>query len=306
MRAFTLALAFAAALLFGNTAFAAQVKIGYTPSIDIAPIFVAIEEGFFAKRGLEVEMQPGNGSVMIAGLSSNSLQISNPTVPTFLQAVDAGLDLVLISGDNFTKPGIDEFAVVTRTGVNTAKPADYVGKKVGVSTIGAFLHVLFVEWLNKNGVDPKKVSFVEIPFPQMADVLKGGTVDAVITVEPFVARMVGSGIGTASANFIHDFPPGLPVATFAMTRAYAAANPDVVKGFREAFTEGVAFMAANPDKMRAHTSKYLKLPVEVLAKIPKPDLHVALPAQGITDWVGIMKRQELIKGTPDAAKVIWP
>ena len=191
MRAFTLALAFAAALLFGNTAFAAQVKIGYTPSIDIAPIFVAIEEGFFAKRGLEVEMQPGNGSVMIAGLSSNSLQISNPTVPTFLQAVDAGLDLVLISGDNFTKPGIDEFAVVTRTGVNTAKPADYVGKKVGVSTIGAFLHVLFVEWLNKNGVDPKKVSFVEIPFPQMADVLKGGTVDAVITVEPFVARMVG-------------------------------------------------------------------------------------------------------------------
>src|SRR3954468_18606678 len=104
MRAFTLALAFAATLLCGNTAFAAQVKIGYTPSIGIAPIFVAIEEGFFAKRGLEVEMQPGNGSVKIAGLSSNSLQISNPTVPTFLHAVDAGLDLVLISGDNFTKP----------------------------------------------------------------------------------------------------------------------------------------------------------------------------------------------------------
>ena len=58
MRAFTLALAFAAALLFGNTAFAAQVKIGYTPSIDIAPIFVAIVEGFFAKRGLEVARKP--------------------------------------------------------------------------------------------------------------------------------------------------------------------------------------------------------------------------------------------------------
>jgi NitT/TauT family transport system substrate-binding protein len=304
MRALTLALAFAAAC-FGQSAFAAQIKIGYTPSIDLAPVFIAIEEGFFAKRGLEVEMQAGNGSVMIAGISSNSLQISNPTVPTFLQAVDAGLDLVLISGDNFTKPGVDLFAVVARTGMG-AKPEDFVGKKVGVSTIGAFLHVLFVEWLSKNGVDPRKVSFVEIPFPQMPDVMKAGNVDAVITVEPFVARMVGSGLGTGSTSFVHDFPPGLPVATFAMTRAYAAANPEVVKGFREAFTEGVAFMHSNPDKTRAHAAKYLKLPVEVLAKIPTPELHVALTPDGVAQWVAIMKRQDLIKGSPDPAKVIWP
>src|SRR6185369_10017413 len=107
----------------------------------------------------------------------------------------------------------DLFAVVVRAGMG-AKPEDFVGKKVGVSTIGAFLHVLFVEWLNKNGVDARIVIFVEIPFPQMPDVMKAGNVDAVITVEPFVARMVGSGLGTASPSFVHDFPPGLPVATF--------------------------------------------------------------------------------------------
>jgi NitT/TauT family transport system substrate-binding protein len=79
-----------------------------------------------------------------------------------------------------------------------------------------------------------------------------------------------------------------------------------VKGFREAFTEGVAFMKANPARKNEIASKYLKLPVDVLAKIPQPDLGVTIPADGVTQWVGIMTRQGLIKSSPEPAKVIWP
>ena len=73
MRAFARALAFTVAVSGGNTAFGAQIEIGYTPSSDIAPIFSAIEEGLLAKRGLEVAMEAGNGAVVRADPSSTNV-----------------------------------------------------------------------------------------------------------------------------------------------------------------------------------------------------------------------------------------
>jgi NitT/TauT family transport system substrate-binding protein len=52
--------------------------------------------------------------------------------------------------------------------------------------------VLFVKWLVEKGVDPKSVNFVEVTFPTMADIIKSGGVDAVLTAEPFVTRMTNA------------------------------------------------------------------------------------------------------------------
>ncbi len=49
------------------------------------------------------------------------------------------------------------------------------------------------EWLQRNGVDPSSVQFLEIPFPQMADALFQNRLDAVWNVEPFLTFMVRSG-----------------------------------------------------------------------------------------------------------------
>ena len=48
-----------------------------------------------------------------------------------------------------------------------------LGKKIGVPGLGAFLHVTFRAWLKLAGVDWKKVNFVEAPFPQHGDLLRG-------------------------------------------------------------------------------------------------------------------------------------
>ena len=72
---------------------------GYTAVTDFASVFVAAEEGYFKKRGLDVELKfiPLNSTIP-AALQSDSLQIGGPTPSVFLQAVDGGLDLVLVAG----------------------------------------------------------------------------------------------------------------------------------------------------------------------------------------------------------------
>jgi NitT/TauT family transport system substrate-binding protein len=288
------------------TTMMAQTKlaVGFQPTPDVTPAFVAQEEGFFAKRGLDVDLVLGSGAIQVAGVISDSLQIGNPTIPQVMQAVDNGLDLQIVSGGNFMSADARQFAVVVRTGAAIDKPADYAGKKVGVNTIGAFLHVLFVEWLTKKGVDPKQVTFVEVGFPQMNDVMRQGQIDAVVAVDPFVSRLVQAGTGRADFDFVKEFPQGMPVVVYVAKRTWVAANRATVQGFREAMADGIAFMDKDAEKTRVDVLKYLKIPPEVLASLKKPDLRIKIEPDRLADWVKIMKSQGLVKGTIDLAQLV--
>src|SRR6185295_7226992 len=168
----------ATALLTAAASAQTKINIGYTAVTDFASAFVAQEQGFFKKHGLDAEFTLITlNSNIPAAVLSNSVQIGGPTPSVHLQAVDGGLDLVIIAGGSVTSKTITSVGVVARPDSSIAKPEDFVGKKIGVPGLGAFLHVLFRQWLIEKGVDFKKVTFVEVSFPQMNDVLKSGQID---------------------------------------------------------------------------------------------------------------------------------
>jgi len=281
-----------------------KVRVGYTAVSDYAAAFAAAEEGFFKNRGLDVELQLITlNSTIPAALQSGSLEIGGPTPSVFLQAVDGGLDLVAIAGGSLVGKDSTAFGVGARTGAGIAAPQDFAGKRVGVPGIGAFLQVIFRKWLMENGVDPASVTFVEVPFPQMADVIRGGTVDAVVTGEPIMSRIVASGAGTLVSNMTTGFAEPIPAVIYAATRDYAESNPEVITRFREAIAEGAAFIAANPDKARAHIAKYTRLPPEAVAAIPLPKLDATLTNRHLEDWVKIMSEQAMLQSEPDIARI---
>ena len=284
---------------------ASPVTIGYQPTIDLIPAFIAAQEGMFARHGLDVTLVGGTGAIQISGLVAHSLNISNPTVPQLLQAIDSGLDLVIIGGANMMSPDAGEFAAVVRTGESLSQAQDFVGRKVGVNTVGAFLHVLFVQWLKNHQVDPSSVTFVEVPFPQMGDVLRQGTVDAVISVQPFVGRMVSAGTGTATDGFVRDFPAGMPVAVYAAERSWAEQHRGEIDRFRAAMREAEQFFAGHGEQGRADTLKYLKMPPQALAAMKIPEISIALAPAGINEWIRIMRGQNLVNGKLDAATILW-
>jgi NitT/TauT family transport system substrate-binding protein len=285
----------------------AQTKatVGYTATIDVAPLFVAIDKGFFEKRGLIVTPQLiAVNSLIPPALISDSIQIGMPTASTFLQAVDGGLDLVAVSGLNFTRKDDVNFGIVSRTGANISKPQDLAGKKVGVPGLNAFLHVMFREWLKANGVDPKQVQFIETPFPQMNEILKSGNVDAVVAAEPFQSRIIKAGTGSMMGYFTRELPEGLPIVFFASSRKWAAANAAATKAFRDGLAEGMTFAHANNDETRAITSKYLKLPIEIVASVKMPPFNTEVKAEPLARWIAIMKSQDMLTSPVNAEKLI--
>lgn len=285
-----------------------KITLGYTAVTDFASAFVAAEEGYFKKYGLEVELKfiPLNSTIP-AAVESDSIQIGGPTPTVFLQSVDGGLDHVVLAGGGVLSKSFTDLGLTARAGSGIRSAQDCVGKKIGVPGIGALLHVAFRQWLKTSGVDAKKVTFVEAAFPQHGDLLNGGSIDAVVTGGPFMRRIVDSGTGYVAAYFTTFLPEGQPTIFHVAKREWADRNPEAIKGFRKALAEGAAWVGtpANDAKLRQHIGKYIKLPPPALAAMQISPQGPVIQESQIRWWLSLMKEQDMLKSTVDSKRLLY-
>jgi NitT/TauT family transport system substrate-binding protein len=286
-----------------------KIVFGYTAVTDFASVFVAAEEGYFKKRGLDVEPKfiPLNSTIP-AALQSDSLQIGGPTPSVFLQAVDGGLDLVLVAGGGLTSKKITGFGLVARAGSGIKTAQDCVGKKIGVPGLGAFLHVTFRAWLKDSGVDYRKVNFVEASFPQHADLLRGGSVDAVVSADPFMSRITESGAGYVASYYSTFLPENNQTIVCMRPSANGwQKNPATARAFREALVESGGFMqqAKNDAKVRDGHRQVHQAAARGAGQgaglAARPGRH-RQAADGY--WTRLMKEQDMLKTNIDVANLI--
>jgi len=275
------------------------LTVSYTATPEFGSAFIAKERGLFEKHGLDVTLQLIPVSPNVPGaVMSGSVQVGGATPSVLLQAVDSGLDLVAIAGGGVYDNSSRGLGLVARSGVSINTAQDLVGKKIGVPGFGAAIHLLVKRWLIGNGVDPKKVTFIEVGIPQMPDVLKGGSVDAVATAEPFVTRIVQAQIGSAVPGFANDLPNGFATVLYISSRQWATTHGAAVQAFRAAIDEAIVWANANKTQAYADIGKYFKVPPPVLQATPWPNWVAALNDQQLRPWVDLMNNQSLLKKQP--------
>lgn len=288
---------------FANT----KISVGYTPVADAAYLFSAVEQGYFKSHGLDVEARfiPLNPSLPPA-VQSGSLTIGHETPSVFLQSVDGGLDHVVIGGSAQLTKGTTGAGLVVSdaSGIKTAQ--DCVGKTIGAPGLGALLHVAFRKWLRQNGVDDTKVKFVEASFPQHNDLLRGGSIDGVVTVDPFMSRITSSGTGHLVSHFLSELPEGMPTGVFVARRDWAEKHPDQVKAFQQAIQQSAKFVAdpANDKAVREDLGKYIKLPPPVLATMEINPPSPSITTEQLNHWVETMEQQGMLRNKLDLSKLI--
>jgi len=283
------------------------IVFGYTGVTDFASVFVAASEGFFRRRKLEVELRliPLNPTIP-AALQAGSLHIGGPTASVFLQAVNGGLDLVVVSGGAVTAKEITHAGLVARAGSGIRTAADCVGKKIGVPGLDAFLHITFRAWLKQHGVDHRRVQFVEAAFPLHADLLRGGSIDAVLTGEPMTSRIIDNHIGQVASYYLTFLPDNRPTVLYAAHRNWVRQNPEAMRAFREAVQEGARFarQPQNDARTRAALGQFLKIPPAELARMPIVRPSASIDKEQLTYWVDMMREQNMLKAAPDVERLI--
>jgi NitT/TauT family transport system substrate-binding protein len=288
----------------GPAAAETKLKMLYTAVGGFASAYVAQEAGFFKKRNIDMEFvltqSSGNNP---PALVSGSVQVAGPTMPTVLQANDAGLDIVVFAGGAVYPLTGD--VLVARPGSGIEKPTDLKGKTVGVPGLGALLHFMLRRSLKANGVDPNSVKYVEVGFAQAADALRSGQIDAYPAQAPFTSRILQSGAGYEVANWLKDTPDGTLTVVYAALRKWAVDNKDTIIALRESMREANAYSKTHVDELYAAVGKYTKLPPQVVASLPPPNLIVDVTPEQVKFWIDLAKEQGFIKGNPDPKSILY-
>ena len=272
-----------------------------------AALFAAKEEGYFGKHGLDVSILMGGlDSNMPSALLAHSLDIAATSATTFFQAVDGGLDLVVILGGTATSKRPTDEAVLAAMDSGIHAPKDFIGRKVGVPGIGAALHVLYRYWLTERGVDFHRVQFAETLLPRMRDLLAAKTVDAVVAVNPFIGQITDAGVGYIAVPLAGEIPSGKPVIMYVTTRDWADQHKSEVAAFRAGIGEGADFVAAEPDRTKEDINRYAKLPPQVLKVAQLSDQVPKIDAAGLGWWFDVMKRQGMLTHAIDVRKLLYP
>ena len=301
------ALAAVAALILGAApGHADPIIVSTTPAADGAAMFVADAEGYYAKRGVEVKVTLTNLMPTIpAAIMSDSIQVGCITTTTFVQAVAGGLDLVAIAGGSIISHSLDNTSLVAGADSGIHAPQDLVGKKIGVPGIGAYFHVIVSYWLEQKGVDPKKVQFVEVPFPLMRDNLASKTVDGVGAVDPVRTLIIDSKVGYVVGSLIPALPEGKSILVYAATRDWANKHRKEVAAIHDALADADQLIASDPKKAVEDFGKYVKMPPPALAATKIGVQQANITADQLTWWVDVLKKQGLLTSTPDLAAAVF-
>ena len=297
----TTLLASAALVLSSLAASAAEkVTLMYTASAPFVTAFVAKDQGFFEKHGIDVDMKLAqNGSVITSALVSGSAQVGIPTPVIAFQAIDNGVELQAFASTNVF-PDTSAAGLIASKASGIKGPKDLEGKKIGVPGVGGLLDVVMREWVDRNGGDSSKINIVEITLPQSADVLRSGQVDGVASVDPFASRAVDSGAGTLVGNYTDVIAPGTAAGIYTVTTEWAAGHKKEIEGMQAALDEAVTFIKSHDKESRESLAKFTTLPPPVVANLKWPNLSTHLdPDKSFKFWNELAMHRGLISKPVD-------
>jgi NitT/TauT family transport system substrate-binding protein len=276
----------------------ANVRAAVMPVTNFTPMVVAREKGFFAEENLNVTWTTvPQGAIAIEAVYGGSAEVGGGSIFEPMVARGNGLDIVFVAASTRIrpeKPDNSGVAVRTNDKINGAK--DLVGKKVSAGLINGPNYVHMREWLQRNGVDPASVEFLELPFPQMADALFQNRLDAVWNVEPFLTFMVRSGNARVIAYPYQENVPHMDITGYVAKESWVKANPEVALRFKRAIERASTYLInANTEERNDWVAKYSGAKPEIVAAMNLPQFVTEFNVPSLKANLDIAVRQKLAK-----------
>jgi NitT/TauT family transport system substrate-binding protein len=282
-----------------------QVKVGIIPILDVAPIYLGKQKGFFTSRNIELTLESGQGgAAIVPGVVSGQFQFGFSNVTSLLIAQSRGLPLKVVSNGvaSTGKDKADYGGVVTRDDtIKTA--ADLAGKQVAVNTLKNIGDSTIRASVRKAGGDPSSIKFVELAFPDMPAALEAGRVDAVWVVEPFLSATIAQGGRLVASNYV-DAAPDLTVAVYFTSEQLMRSDPDLVKRFTEAMTESLAYADAHPDEARQVLTSYTQIDEAVIKELTLPKWPAEINRASVETLATLAVQDGLVTEQPDLAALL--
>ena len=236
-----------------------NIVVGALPVVDTAGMYLAQQQGYFKQEGLHVSIShiaasPDAIPEMVHGQVDI---VAGANYVSFFQAQAAGKGpfKVLVDG---TSCSTDTFEILALPSSHITGAAGLDGKTIAVNTKNNIQTMLTNTTLQTAGVNPKTVTYVQVPFPKMAAALAEHRVDAISAVEPFItsaelskgAQPVISTCTGPTANY--------PISGYFALQSWTQKHPDTARAFQAAMVKGQALADASRADVEQILPTYIK------------------------------------------------
>lgn len=253
-----------------------RLPMGYIPDPQYAPYYVAVEKGYYAEAGIEIEFDYSFETDGMALVGANETQFAIVSGEQVVLAGAQGVPVVYVL-EWFQKYPI---TVVSKADANITSPADLVGRSVGIPGFFGASYVGAIGLLSANEMTQDETSLTEIGFTQV-ETLLAGQADAVVGYannEPVQLEGLGEEINVLYVSDYIDM-----VANGIITNQETVTNnPELVQGFVNATLRGLQDALNDPEEAFEISKKY----VEGLEDDRMPVLEASLPLWQAEDQLG--------------------
>ena len=249
--------------------------LGYIPSVQFAPFYLADQAGYYRDAGLEVEFQNKIDPDLVTLVGQGSIDVGIADGTSVIPAVSQGIPIKYVATLYGKFPSI----VFAKSSTGITDASDLKGRKIGIPGRYGSSWIMLQALLGSAGLTPDDVTIVEYPdFGQGAAVAQDA-VDAATGFannEPVQLEMTGEKATVLRIDDITPLPgPGLISGVSTLETKH-----DAVAAFVAATLKAMDEIAADPAKGVAAATKA----VPELAKTP--DTQMAILNATIDSWTG--------------------
>lgn len=210
-------------------------------SIFYAPLYVAIENGYFVEEGIDLELVTGFGADnTMTALLSGEAEIGFMGPETTIYTYQEGANDVVVNFAQLTQRAGN--FLVAREEIEDFSWEDLIGTEVLGGRAGGMPEMVFEYILKENGIDITTDLYIEqgIDFGSTAAAFSGGQGDYTVEFEPSATALEVAGEGYVIASLGVD-SGYVPYTAFSAKSSYIEENPEIIQAFTDALQKGMDF-----------------------------------------------------------------
>ncbi len=247
-----------------------RLPVGYIPDIQFAPIYVAIDKGYYRQEGIEIDFDYSLETDAVSLVGANNIQFAIVSGEQVLLARNQGLPVVYVMAWYKDYP----VAVASKTSQNIRTPQDLKGKKIGLPGTYGASYIGLRALLSKADLKESDVTLDSIGYNQVA-ALSADKDQAVVVYtanEPIQLESENIAINLIKvSDYVQLASNGLITNEKTISE-----NPDLVKRMVQATMEGIQYAAANPDEAYQISKKYVQTLASANEAVQKEKLKASI------------------------------
>jgi len=224
---------------------------GFIPSVQFAPLYVGLENGYFAEENIDLELDHSMETDTVALVGAGKLPFGICSGEQVLLAREQGLPLVYITNWYQNYP----VGVLALADSGIASMEDLKGKRVGIPVLSGASYIGFEAMLSKAGMKDSDVKLESVGYAQ-SELLVTGKIDAAVvytTNEPEQLKALGYGINLFTVSEMTTMVGNGLVTNEKMI----AENPGLVGRMVRAFVKSIRWTRENPEEAYEICKKYV-------------------------------------------------